>query len=174
MSLLEKLKAGKKNIKVLKFPGTEEDVGLQLLSNHDLQESVFAAENYFKKAGIEIVSTVLDSYEDERTTQLLFRALKDPARPQNPFAATVDELRRNLTKEEKEILTDEYLQFERECSPNFRQMSDEEFETLWVDLKKNPKAILSSLPSIMLRRLLLYLASQQASSPTDSGSTSSG
>jgi hypothetical protein len=162
MSLIEKLKAGKKNTKVIKYPGTDEDVCMQILSNEDLQAAAFATEHHFKQAGIEVNQVTMDSYDDERTTQILFRVLREPADPKKGIAATVDELRRHITQEEKEVLVREFSEFRQECSPDFRGMSNEEFETLWKDLKKNPETLLSFSSSTMLKGLLLYLASRPA------------
>lgn len=172
MSLLEKLKAGKRNIMTMDYPGTGTEVALQVLSCQDVQDAVFAAEKYFKKLEIEITATTLDVYEDERTTQILFRALRDPGDPKKSFAATVDELRRHLEKEEKSILAEAYNRFEQECSPNYAKLTDDEFETLWEDIKKNPAILSKNSNSPMLRSLLLYLASLPATSPKDNGSTS--
>lgn len=172
MGLLEKIKAGKRNIKTIAFPGTDREICLQVLTNHETQEAVFATENYFKRVQIEITATTLDAYEDERVTQILFRALKDPEDIKNSITKDADELRRLLTKEDKELLLQLYTEYERECSPNFTQMSDNEFETLWEDLKKNP-IMLSSVSNIgMLKRLLLYLASAPETSQKGNGSTS--
>lgn len=172
MSLLAKLKSGKKNIRTIQFPGTDKNAALQALSNQDFQDAVFAAELKFRSADIAVTPSTLDAYEDERTTQVLFRALKDPDDPLKSFAGSVDELRKLLTKEEKEILVDEYNSFEKECSPRFAQLSNEEFEKIWNEVKKSPQMLLSSLSSGTLRGLISYLACRQTNSRTDNGSTS--
>lgn len=172
MSLLAKLKSGKKNIKAINFPGTEKPAALQVLSNQDFQDAVFAAELKFKSSDIAVTPSTLDAYEDERTTQVLFRALRDPDDPSKSFAGSVDELRKLVSKEEKEILVDEYNSFERESSPRFSQLSEEEFEKLWSDVKKSPQMFSSSLSSGTLRGLINYLACRHVSSQTDNGSTS--
>lgn len=172
MSFLEKLKAGKRNVKMIKFPGTDKQVALQVLSSQELQDSVLATEKHFKGLEVEIGSLILDSYEDERATQMIFRALRDPEDHKKPLAADVRQLRDLLTKEEKGKLVEAYLEFERECSPDFRQMSDQEFEKLWDEVKKNPQTLSSDLPSGMLRRLLNFLASRPAMSPPANGSIS--
>lgn len=171
MSLLEKLKAGTRNIRVLKFPGTDEDVAVRVLSAQEIQDSVFAAETLFKKAEVDVSASTLDAYEDERTTQILWRALRDPENQKEPFAATVAELRKGLTRAEKSILADLYNEFEKECSPDFMAMTDTEFEELFETVKKNPEQLTSNLSSPMLRGLLRYLASRPSTLPTGSGST---
>lgn len=172
MSLIEKLKAGARNTKVIKFPGTEEKIILKVLSNFEVQEAVFASERRFKTEDILVTKTCLDAYEDERTTQLLFRALRDPSDGKKSFASTADELRKLLTKEEKDVLVAEYEAFEKECAPQLADMTDKEFDELWEALKKNPKTVSNFLSSGVQKRLLLYLASRPATLPTDSGSTS--
>ncbi len=172
MSLIEKLKAGNRNIKTIKFPGTESEICLKILSNAEIQEAVFASERRFKVEDIVVASSTLDAYEDERTTQILFRALRDPADSKKPFAGTVDELRKLLTKAEKDALVGEYEAFEQECAPQIAKMTNEQFDELWEALKKNPETTSNFLSSGVQKRLLLYLASRQQTSPTGNGSTS--
>ena len=69
MSLIEKLKAGTRNVKTIKFPGSEDDITMQILSNADIQDAVFVAERRFKGDEMPVVTSTLDAYEDERTTQ---------------------------------------------------------------------------------------------------------
>lgn len=171
MSLLQKLKAGKKNVKIIKFPGEDVEVALQVLTGQEIQDAVFAAQNLFKKADMEVITSTFDAYEDERTTQILFRALRDPEDTKNSFATTVGELRAMLTNEEKNILVIQYMEFEKECSPNFSELPEAEFEELWEALKKNPDRPLNDLSLGMLTGLLHYLASRPQRSPKDNGST---
>lgn len=171
MSLLEKLKAGKRNIKIVKFPRTDQNVAIQVLSNQEIQDSIFAAENIFKVKEQTVSSSTFDAYEDERTTQILFRALRDPEDAKIPFAATVDELRKNLDVEKDSLIAD-YNALKQECSPQLDSMTDDDFEKLWEDIKKNPEIQLSFLNSGLQRRLLQYLASRPATSQKASGSTS--
>jgi len=171
MSLIEKLKAGTRNVKTIKFPGIEDDIVLQILSNADTQDAVFAAERRFKGEEMPISSSTLDAYEDERTTQILFRALRDPDNHKKPFSASADELRKLLTKEQKDYLAAEYTAFEDECSPRLDNMTDEKFDEIWEEVKKKP-AVLNFLSSGTQKRLLLFLASRQLNSQTLSGSTS--
>ena len=77
MSLLEKLKAGKKNKKTIKYPGTDQDIVVSILSEADIQIAHFEAERLFKKNGIEVSMSTVDAYEAEKTTQILFRACSD-------------------------------------------------------------------------------------------------
>jgi hypothetical protein len=172
MSRFEKLKLGTRNIKNIKYPGSAEDVTLKILSNADIQDAIFATERFFKATDMTVSSTTLDAYEDERTTQILFRALRDPDDPKKPFAPSADELRKQMSKDEKTLLSGEYTAFEQECSPSLEKMTEEEFDALWEEVKKKPQIQLNSLNLGTQIRLLRYLASRPSTSPTHSGSTS--
>jgi hypothetical protein len=161
MSLLAKLKGGSRNVSIVAFPGRPEDkIALRVLSGQELQAAVFDAERRFKTEEIEIVPTTLEALEDERTTQLLFRALRNPDDPAEPYAESAEEIRKLLSREEKGLLASAYNEFERDCSPRIASLSEGEFEGIWQELKKNPGTDLSSFSSGTLRRLLLYSVSR--------------
>ncbi len=172
-SLLERLKAGKRNVRIIDFPGAADArVALRVLSTQELQDAAIATEELFKARGVEIGVGVIDAYQGERSTQILFRALRDPDDPNKPFAATVDELRGQLMRGEMDALEAAYSDFQAECSPDMAEMSAADFEKIWDELKKSPRAHMSGLSSATLRGLITFLASRQQSSPTGSGSTS--
>lgn len=160
MSLLEKLKAGKRNLRIIRFPGTEHDVALRVLSNAELQDALFATEDLFRKKNIVIGSTTIEAYEDEHTTQILYRALRDPRDPEKPFAESVDELRSLLTREEKDLLVARYNDFEKEVSPAPDMLTEEEMDGLLDEIKKKPEAG-NGLSFSTLKRLTIYSASRQ-------------
>ena len=74
---------------------------LRVLSNAERQDAVFAAEEHFKSRKIEIAATCLDAYEDERTTQLLFRALRDCDNSENTFASSADSAGKSHAEEKE-------------------------------------------------------------------------
>ena len=172
-SLLATLKAGTDNKKTIKFPGTDQDVVIRVLSEAERQAAAFATEQRFQSQNIEPTMTTVDVYEQEKTTQLLYRALGDPDDAKKPIAKNIDEFRSNLTLEEKNVLVDEYEALEKECSPNPEYMSDEEFDTLLEGIKKNAEATASNVSSIATaRRLIVSLAGLLQSSQQANGSTS--
>jgi hypothetical protein len=172
VSQLAQIKAGKRNIKIIDYPGVEgQQVALRVLSNQEIQDAVFSAEQLFKEQGFDVSRTNQDAYDDERSTQILARALREAENPNKPFAASAKELRGLLEKEEKELLLQEYTDFEQACSPRINKMSEKEFEELWQSLKKSPQ-LSSVLNSSTLSGLITYLASRPANLPTDSGSIS--
>lgn len=177
MGLLEKLKAGKKNIKIIKFPGTDEDIGITVLTEAETQDAVFAAERFFKESGIEVSATTIGAYQSELNTQILLRCLVDPSKKKKDgtyegFFKDTKEFKSLLAKEAKDILVEEYNGFESECSPSPLKMTDDEFDRLFDELKKSPQTVGSSLSLKTLKGLIIYLAVRPATSPKDSGSTS--
>jgi hypothetical protein len=166
-SLLERLKAGTKNTKTVKFPGTEEDVVIRILSEADRVEAHFAAERYFQAAKIEVSGTTVEAYEAEKTLQMIYRAINDMEGSR--LARTVDDFRKGLSRPEKDFLVDEYLALEAECVPG----DGEDLDSLVETLKKSPEEI-SSIGSIFTaRRLITSLVNQLSSLQRDNGSTSS-
>lgn len=172
MNLLEKLKAGTRNTKTIKFPGTSQDVLIKVLSNADLQDAAFATEMLFKSKGIEMSMSIVDAYEDEKTTQILYRALRDPIDQTKPITASIDEFKSLITKAEKDKLVDEYITLEQECSPNIDSMSEADMHAFLDELKKSPETLGNVSNIITARRLISFLVSQLQNSQKDNGSMS--
>lgn len=161
MNLLEKLKAGKRNIRIVKFPGTDQDVAVRIMSNAERQEALFATEDRFKQKKIEVSTTTVEAYDDENTTQILARALRDPDDPEKPFAKNADQMRDLLNLKEKNALVAEYNAFEDEASPVAETISDEDLDRIFDEVKKKPETG-SDLSISTLRKLIIYLASRPA------------
>ena len=172
--LLQRLKLGTDNVKLLNFPGSDQKVALKILSQKDLQDAAFATERYFKSEKIEVNLVTSEEYDAEKATQILYRCLKDPENTNESIASSITEFRKLLNREEKRILADEYVAFERECSPAPDNLSGDEFDKILSDLKKNPATSISTITSISTaRRLITCLVDQLTSLHTVSGSTSS-
>lgn len=177
MGLLEKLKAGKRNIKVVPFPGQDDSIGITVLTESEVQEATFATERLFKANDIAVSATTIGAYNAELNTQILFRALVNPAKQRQDgtherMFKTADELRGLIVGQIKDRLVEEYNALEEECSPSPLKMGDDEFERLFDSLKKSPETIGNSLNLRTLRGLIIYLANRPATSQTDSGSIS--
>jgi hypothetical protein len=159
-TLLDRLKAGKRNIKLISFPGTTEQIALTILNEEERQLSTINADRVLKTAKLDYNQMMTASeFDAEKATQILQMSLKDPANLDRPFASII-ELRKLLTKDIKGILIDEYLAFEQECSPSPDNLSTEEFDRIIETLKKNPKETVGSVTSIATaRKLILILVS---------------
>ncbi len=169
-SVLERLKAGTNNKKTITFPGTEEPIVIHVLSEGERQDAVFSADRHFNGQKIEVSMSTVETFEAEKTLQMIYRAATDA--DGKPLARTVDEFRKLITLDEKNVLVDEYLSMEKECSPSDETMSNEELARLVDDLKKNP-ATPGSVSSISIaRQLITYLVNLLQSLPKDNGSIS--
>jgi hypothetical protein len=158
--LLQKIKLGTNNVKLIKWPSSDQEVLIRVLSQQEMQEAVFATERLFKKENIEVNLITSDEYDNEKATQVLYRAIKDPT-DNKSICANITEFRASLTKEEKLYLIQEYLTFEKDCSPRPDNMSSEEFDKFLAEVKKNPSLInSSSLSCATLRSCITTLASQ--------------
>lgn len=168
--LLDRLRLGTSNIKLVKWPGSDVQVTIRILSQQDIQEAHFATERLFKVGKIETNLMTADEYENEKSTQILFRSLRNPENLEEPICKTIEEFRRSITREEKKQLIEEYLGFESECSPSPDNLSDDEFDKVLSDLKKKPAETLGNITSMsMLKKLLLTMASPLAELPRDNG-----
>jgi hypothetical protein len=171
MSLIDKLKAGKNNIKQTVWPGTTEPVGIVVLTDAESQEAQFATELLFKQRGLDFNVATADTYQAEQNTQVLARAIFD-LETKKPLFKNADELRGLITHPDvKAALITEYLDWQRDCSPAMETMTEEQYDALFAEVKKNP-SILTSSNSRTLRGLIIYLAERQQKLAKASGSTS--
>ena len=171
--LLQRLKLGTSNRKLISWPGTNTQVMLRVLSQQEHQEAAFATERLFKNEKIEVNLITSSEYDNEMATQLLYRAMHDPEKPEEAICS-IAEFRRSLSKEEKKSLIDEYQAFEKECSPSPEGLTDDEFAAILESLKKKPETTISGISSIsLLKKLLLFTVSPPQNSQADNGSISS-
>ncbi|MDH2918497.1 MAG: hypothetical protein PXX73_04810 [Sideroxydans sp.] len=159
--LLDRLKAGKSAI--AKITVSEVEFGLRVLSEQDYLEAGMAAEAAMKAAGVELSVSTAELFEAEKSSQLLLRALINPADNQ-AVATTAKELRAALSREEVAYLIEQYLSHEKTISPSERNLSDDDLTALLEEVKKTPQLPrLNDLSFAMLKRLITISVSQPAS-----------
>lgn len=132
-------------------------LAIRILTEQDYQIAAMAAHEKFKGEGVSLTNA--DLYEAEVANQLLCRAIVDSSnkKPVFPDAATFAEI---ITREEKSILLEKYLEHERDISP--RRMTESEFDELLAEVKKKSNTTrLNSLNSSTLRRLIFSLVDQR-------------
>ena len=169
-SLLARLKAGYKNTKMVNWPGTDEEIRITLPNEQVLLEASEAVDKIFETRRVGTHN--VDDYEAEKLTQQLYRVIEDPATGKS-LTSKITEFRWLLTPEVKVALADEFRQFADECDPNPSNLSDEAFDTLFEQVKKNSKTILGNVSSIFTaRKLINALVEELSSLRTDSGSSS--
>ncbi len=160
MYFLDELKQNSEACKVVKFPGTDIDVKLRLLSNGEMQAAVFATEKLFKVNDLVCNMGTVDAYEDDKTTQILYRALSTCDTEAKPLAATVDAFRNSISKDVKDMLAEEYSALESDHKPRIDELSEDEVNSLIEEVKKNPDSIMNVLSLPLLRKLTTTLASR--------------
>lgn len=140
-SLLERVRAGTKNHQVISWPGSKVRVRLRILSRGELQEAIFAAQAHFKSNDVAVDLTMVEAFEDEKTVQVLFRALEgvEDEEQGKAICSDIDVFRNLVTRDELSELAQAYELFEQECSPNLETMPADQFKTFLDALKKSQK-----------------------------------
>ena len=177
-SFLKTLKAGTENHKLIEWPGLSgNNVAIRVLSVNELQQAVIDTERFFQNAKITVSMhgslAMVDEFEAERITQILYRAIRDPEHLDQPIAANITEFRSNISNQERDALGKEYMAFEKECSPAPENSTNEELEAMYQDIKKNYQQAIGNVSSISTaKKLMLCLVKQLESLQKDNGSTS--
>lgn len=155
--ILERIRAGIRNHEVILWPGTKVKVKVRILSRGEMQEAVFAAHNHFRQQEIPVDTHLVESFEDEKTVQILFRALEGVEGDEagKPVGSDVNVFRATVTREELNELAMAYELLEQECAPNPDRMPEDQFNAFVEGLKKKPDEMLSSVRSIAFARRLL-------------------
>ena len=171
MDILEKLKAGSRNVKNIMWPGTDTAIAIRVLTEQDYHDASLAVDRIYRDAEVRISMENISDYEAEKNVQLLFRAIVDPDSNQ-PICKSIIEFRKLLTKDIRNYLITELTAFEKECSPNLETMSDSEFSSLLIQVKKNAETtITSDLSLSTLKKLVVTLAEQLANLQVVNGSS---
>lgn len=158
VSLLDRIRAGTKNHQVILWPGSKTvRVRIRILSRGELQEAVFAAKAHFKASEIEVELVMVEAFEDEKTVQVLFRALEgaDGDELGKAICSDIDVFRNTVTRDELNELAQAYEILEHECSPNPETMPDDQFNAFLETLKKKPDEMIGSVRNIAFARRLL-------------------
>ncbi len=159
--LLARLKAGRAAVGQV----TVDDVtfGLRLLTDQDYMAANIATEAAMADAGMApLTVSTSEAYEQEKSSQLLVRALIDPATGK-PVAATAQALREATYRDQQTHLINAYLAHEKLYSPSERTLTEDELAAVLEEVKKNPGTMLSSdLSSDTLKRLITALVSPPA------------
>lgn len=152
MSLLDKIKNGKKNYKVINFPGSDEKVALVLLSSEDLTDCKVKSQDYIEQKHIND-----DTYRDlEHQSQIIYKALRNKDNLDEKVADSIDEIRK-LRADEIQYLMIEYNNFQQDVSPLLNAISDEQFEELKKTLGEMKLSDLNGESLLALRNFLLSL-----------------
>lgn len=168
MSLLAKLKKNNANYRERYFPGTEQKIRIRVLTGAETQSCAVSAKKHMADYhGVDYGEFLADVFSEECDWQTLFLAITDP--DGNPIADNILEFRAKLSDAERLALGVEYNEVCNECAPQVDAQTEEQFDALVAEVKKKPEAVVRNIYGIsLLRRLIVTLASQPPSSPTDS------
>jgi hypothetical protein len=170
MSLLATLKSGKQIRKTVTFPGTDVQFEFRLLSEQDKFDAALQTDMLYKDNPVGFHNH--NDYLNEKTTQQLFRACVI-AGVDLPIAASITEFRKLITGNERDILIDQYNEFDRENNPSPNTLTKDEFDKLMFDLKKKPEQTIGSILNLQTaRKVITSLVSQPVILPKDNGSIS--
>jgi hypothetical protein len=153
MNTLQRLKQGKKNNKLVNFPGVEEKVMLVILPSNELSDAQIKAEDFIKQKGItneDDVSIVNQAY-------IIYKALRDKDDNKKTLADSFEEFYGTLDNSEIQYFMVEYSLLTQESSPFLNAVSEETFEELKKTLEKIQLNDLSGPSLIALRNFLLTL-----------------
>lgn len=154
--LLNRLKAGRSALG--KVTVNDVELGLRVLSEQDYLEAQIATEQAMNAVGIVLGMSTAEAFESEKASQLLARALVDPV-TRSALAASAQELRRAVSRDEQAFIIDAYLAHEKMFSPSERTLDAAEFASLMEEVKKTPQTPLLNDSSIAtLKRLITALA----------------
>lgn len=157
MDLIDKIKAGSQATKDINWPGSENMIRIRLCNESDFLLASQQTDKIFE--GTRIAAENVDQYSAEKETQLLFRAILDPTTDKQLFT-NITEFRSVLTPEIKNILGEALDALHEEYSPDPETISEEDFDKLVQDVKKNAEAIENVSNIFTLRKLVRYLTSQ--------------
>ena len=170
-TLLERLKAGTKNYRETKWPGTNETILIGVLTEEDQLKVTLATDEIWRSAGLRVDHSNVDAYEAEKNNQLLFRVIKDPE-TKGPIDSSITEFRQLLSEGVRAILLDEVFAYQCDVNPSPYNMTDEQFDSLYMAVKKNAKATVGNISNIACaRKLIVTMAAEHQNSQTDSGSS---
>lgn len=159
-SLLQKLKAGTGNHKIVKFPGTEENIRVRLLSSAETQTANIECEQWLKKEGLEVTPSTIHYMEQERNIRQLFRSLRTED-GESGLASSLEEFRSLMTLTDLEFFAGVYNELEKSTFVSPYEMSEKEFNDLVEEVKKNPVKTIGSISDLStLKRLCLILANR--------------
>lgn len=171
-AMLERMREGKDAFRTVRWPGADEDeqsFALVPLTCDELQDAYAGAYRRFEELKLPITLYTADDFHSETNMQVLLRAMvllddSDPPRPttEQLFAGD-EELRKLLGPEERNALSDEYIQLQNEVDPDPSEMSQEVLDKLDDLVKKKDVAALSATNSIMLASYIIGTADRSPS-----------
>lgn len=150
--LLEKLKLGSQNSKLVDWPGTKEKVRMRIANEYDMSLATVEADRFFKERTIGTPN--LQAYLDYKKAYRLYLMLSDPSTDQ-PIAPTFNQFHPLLTQDIQDDLETQSNVFQDECSPDPDLLTPDQLKAQYQEVKKNGyMAVISLIGNINIERQL--------------------
>ncbi len=150
---LQKIKQGKKNYKVVDYPGTEEKVALVILSSNEMLEARLSSDQF-----IEDKKITDEDYKSLTLQQhIVYYALRDKDNRDKKLAHNFDDFIENVDNQEVQYFFVEYSLLSTETSPFLDAVDEKTFEQLKKTLEKIKLKDLNGPSLIALRNFLQTL-----------------
>lgn len=169
-----RLRAARSMRVAITWPGTDLQIGLELLSETDRLAAAQASREALTKRGIDHgdpAKAHIDELGAEVWIQVLARALYESA---DPGAArlfgSADDFRGEVRDVELDALSDAYVELERERSPKLADVSGAALDEFIAAVKKKDSDTWNGIASGLPRNSLLSLVDRLASSLSSSSS----
>jgi hypothetical protein len=152
MSILQKIKNGKRNYKLVDFPGTNEKVAISILSSAEMTDCKVKSDKYIEELNVKD-----DDFKDIILQQyVVYNCLRDKDDTNKKLAESIEEIR-NLDNVELIYLMSQYNLLVQETSPFLASVTEEQFEMLKKTLEKMNWKDLSGESLLSLRNFLMSL-----------------
>ena len=150
--LLEKLKLGSQNSKLVDWPGTNEKVRMRIANEYDMSLATVEADRFFKER---IIGTPnLQAYLDYKKAYRLYLMLSDPA-TDKPITPTFNEFYPLLTQDIQDDLEIQSNAFQDECSPDPDLLTPDQLKSQYQEVKKKGyMQVISLIGNINIERQL--------------------
>lgn len=124
------LKPKDREVRLVKWPGSDVEVGLMLLRCNELQEAHLAARAWFRKKGQDIDFASAEELEGEEMLQQVFRMLIDPAScvAKDRVFTTDKEARERITSDERDYFIEQHKAFQAEVVRSWKEEQEESSE----------------------------------------------
>jgi hypothetical protein len=176
--VVARIRAARKLRRTIRWPNTDIEIGLKVLSQAEVDEAHAAARVAIASAGIDMRKLADDLVQVDTvgaavTVQLLARALYETAAGDAPrLYSTADEFAADVTAAELSELLSEYGALENDVG-TLGELTDEAFEEFVRAAKKKDATSLNSIAGAMPLRWLRSMAVRLATLPNSNSSTPS-
>lgn len=161
---IARLRKGSENRKRILWPGTEEQVYIRVLAEGDYLRAEQHCDSAYRERGINLGN--VEERSALKDDYCIYLAIVDEDGKR--LFPDFDTFVQYLTPEIRNILISEQNNLQSEYAPRMAEMSDDEFDSLLTEIKKNTETVRNISDMHVLRRLIITMVSRQSKLPTAS------